>query len=142
MFESGKDYPWQKPRRCPKCGGKRLWWHSFVQRSFNNYAYKVWVKKCICIDCKSVHTMRPYTHWARFQYSKFIIISCLIGKTKSCRWQSGIKRQNQQYWYKGVRLQGLRHKNSDVITMEVLKGLFMLGIIPVNHSIQCEILRL
>jgi hypothetical protein len=142
LSEQGKDYSWHKPKRCPKCGGRRLWWHGYTLRSFHGYANKVWIKKCICADCKSVHTMRPHTHWQGFQYSKSIILGCMVGKIKMNRWQDAIRRQNQQYWFKGLILQSVRYANTNFPTTEVLKLVILTAIIPVSHSIQYANLRL
>lgn len=86
--------------------------------------------------------MRPYTHWEGFQYSKFVILCCIVGKIKVNRWRGGVARQNQQYWYKGTVLQGRRYKNTNDVTMEVLRRLLILGSIPASHSIKRENLRL
>jgi hypothetical protein len=142
LYEHGKDYPWPKPKRCPKCKGRRLWGHRFATRCFIGFLQKLWVKKYCCPDCGSVHTMRPSTHWSRFQYCVFVILWCLLNKIKHNRWRSSYSRQNQQYWFKGLIIQSSRHKNTQVPTIEVLRKLILKPVIPVSHSRNSEILRL
>ncbi len=122
LSESGKDYPWQKPQICPRCNSRRLWWHSFVHRCFSEVSKKAYVKKCICADCGSVHTLRPVTHLSRFQYSLLVITRCLLKKIRSHRWRPSVTRQNQQYWFKVLRMRLCRHRNVDSISIEDVKN--------------------
>lgn len=142
LFEQGKAYSWPKPDSCPKCKGRRLWGHGNVQRYFIGFTEALWIKRYRCPECKAVHTMRPLTHWRRFQYSAFVILRCLLGKLKHDRWQKSVARQNQQYWYRGLKFQASRYINTKIPTIEVLQRLVLTMIIPVSHSNNCEILRL
>jgi len=54
-----------------------------------------------------VHTLRPSTHWRRFLAAITLICACLRVKSERGRWQAGISRQRQQYWWRGYRLQSL-----------------------------------
>jgi len=99
LFELGKDYPWIKPQRCPQCKGRRLWGHGFVTRCFNRFSEKLWIKRYRCPDCSSVHTMRPSTHWSRFQYSISVILGYLLKKIRDDRW-----RLSMEYIRLGSRL--------------------------------------
>ncbi len=134
LFKQGKSYPWRKPKRCPVCGGRRLWWHGFVLRSFHGFVSKVWVRRCICAACKRVHTLRPHTHWARLQYSRFIILVCLVSRIRDGHWYRGILRQNQQYWYRGLMIQRGIYESGGAITLDVVKTLLMAGALPASHS--------
>lgn len=124
LSESGKDYPWKKPQSCPRCNSRRLWWHSFVQRCFSKVSKKVYLKKCICVDCSAVHTLRPITHLSRFQYSLLVITRCLLKKIRYSRWRSSVTRQNQQYWFKVLRMKLYRYRNVDSISIEDVKNYF------------------
>lgn len=121
LSESGKGYPWQKPQNCPRCNSRRLWWHSFVHRYFREVPQKVYVKKCICADCSAVHTLRPVTHRSRFQYSLLTITRCLFKKIRYSRWRPSVTRQNQQYWFKVLRIKLYQYRNVDSISIEDVK---------------------
>lgn len=142
LFKEGKNYQWQRPKECPKCKGKRLWSHGFTSRYFEGFIKALWVKKYRCPDCKSVHTCRPEGFFKKFIYSINTISSCLKSKIEDYLWSKKIAYQNQQYWYKGLRFQSSRKFNVKVSTVAFFKRLLSLNIIPVSHSIQCEILRL
>lgn len=142
LYEHGKEYPWDKPKRCPNCNGIRVWWHSYAQRSFSGFRNKLWVRKCICADCEAVHTMRPFTHWKGFQYSSFVILRSLLEKITHDRWRCCVVRQNQQYWFHGLRFQSSKHSNTKYPTEEILRKLISMSIIVASHSMDCEILRL
>ncbi|KRT62350.1 MAG: hypothetical protein XU11_C0086G0003 [Candidatus Dadabacteria bacterium CSP1-2] len=142
LFETGKEYPWSRPKRCPRCKGIRLWGHGFAGRYFQGFVQRLWVKKYLCPDCKSVHTMRPSTHWRRFQSSRFVILRSLLYKIRRNKWRRSLPRQNQQYWFSGLIFQASRQKNIKLPTVEVIGELLRGSIIPVSHSIHCECLRL
>ncbi len=142
LFNQGKAYPWRKPEGCPECKGRRLWGHGFTLRCFIGFLQKIWVKKYRCPDCRSVHTIRPDAYWKRFQYSSFVIVRCLLTKIEHGRRRKSVSRRSQQYWYKGLKRQASRHINVKTPVLKHLRRLLQRKIIPVSHSIDCEILRL
>ncbi len=89
-----------------------------------------------------MHTLRPDTHWKRFQYSGKVIIKCIANKLRTGFWHRQISRQNQQYWWRGLKIQSCRWRNIREPTMEVVRDLIGKGLIPVSHSLENEILRL
>ncbi|MEK7391033.1 MAG: hypothetical protein AAB214_00560, partial [Fibrobacterota bacterium] len=142
LAAQGKKYAWARPEMCPRCGGTRLWGHGYVMRSFAGYEKKVWVKRWRCPDCSGVHTMRPASHWSRFQYSRFVILLCMVSRVAYGKWRWSQDRQNQQYWYPGLVKQSSRHVNTPSPDVEAIRRLIALCIIPVSHSIQSEQMRL
>ena len=103
--ELGKKYPWEKPKKCPSCGGIRLWGHGYVIRYFYEYISGIWMKRWRCPDCGAVHTARPCEYTLGFQYPKKIINRSLLTKLGGNPFLSDIPRQNQQYWMKAFKFQ-------------------------------------
>lgn len=101
----GKLFPWLRPDRCPRCGGRRLWGHGYVQRYFDGVAEPLWMKRWRCPDCGAVHTCRPASHWRRFLAPIAVILASLAAKLEGFRWPSSENRQRQQYWHHGYRIQ-------------------------------------
>lgn len=100
-----KEYRWPRPRRCPRCGGTRLWGHGYVDRFFEWEVEALAMKRWRCPDCGAVHTMRAATHWRGFWAPWPLIMSSLLAKASGVAWLASISRQRQQYWWRGYRLQ-------------------------------------
>lgn len=98
--EAGKDFLWQRPRRCPWCGSSRLWGHGFVLRYFFGYACGLWMKRWRCPDCGAVHTARPHEYAPGVQHpmklQQQIIWQKLVGRP----FLPEVSRQVQQHWKK------------------------------------------
>lgn len=142
LVEEGKDFCWPKPERCPRCEGRRLWGHGYVQRYFEGWTEGIWIKRYRCPDCRAVHTCRPLEFYRGFHYSRLSILLALLNRIIHGRWVRCLTRQVQQYWWKGLRRQASRFQNVKVPDNHTLRQLLSEGIIPVTHSFQCEILRL
>jgi hypothetical protein len=41
LVELGRQYRWERPERCPKCGGVRVWGHGFVAAYFDEAGSRV-----------------------------------------------------------------------------------------------------
>jgi len=142
LVEEGKDFCWPRPERCPRCEGRRLWGHGYVQRYFEGWSEGIWVKRYRCPDCGAVHTLRPETFYKGFYYSILTILLSLLSRIIHNRWLKCLSRQVQQYWWKGLRRQASRFHNVKVPDSLTLVQLLREEIIPVSHLIQREILRL
>lgn len=142
LVEEGKNFPWPRPKRCPRCKSQRLWGHGYVLRYFEYWPHPVWLKRFRCPECRAVHTLRPERFWKGFHYSVLTILLSLLNKILENRWLRCLSRQVQQYWFKGLRFQASRHRNRPDIDIQVLRQLLNQNITPVSHSFQCEILRL
>lgn len=142
LFNSGKTFEWFRPASCPECKGVRLWGHGFAGRYFHGFSGRLWVKRYRCPDCQSVHTMRPSSHWRRFQYSRLVILRSLLYKIRRHKWIRSIPRQNQQYWFSGLIIQLSCYRNISLPSVEDLRGLVIKLIIPPSHSKQSECLRI
>jgi hypothetical protein len=142
LSELGKEYPWPRPKRCLTCKSPRVWGHGHVQRYFEGFAHPLWVRRLRCPDCRTVYTLRPDLFYRGFQYSLMTILASLLARITDCRWLSSIPRQNQQYWYRGLRLQGFRLKNVSSPDRETMEEVISLGFIPSSHSLYCAMRRL
>jgi hypothetical protein len=101
----GKEYRWPRPRRCPRCGGGRLWGHGYVDRYFDGEPEAVPMKRWRCPECAAVHTMRPGGHWRGFWASWSVILCSVAGKAAGLKWLPTVSRQRQQYWWRGYLCQ-------------------------------------
>ncbi|MEK7375761.1 MAG: hypothetical protein AABZ57_01145 [Candidatus Margulisiibacteriota bacterium] len=95
----------------------------------------MWLKRYRCVDCRAVHTLRPKTHWRRFQIALSTIIESLRTKIVDNCWLKGHPRQRQQYWFRGVKIQ-LARRNSNTIkfAFKDLRSLLSQNIIAATHS--------
>ena len=100
LHDLGREYPWEKPTRCPACRGIRLWGHGYVLRYFEPFEDLIWVKRCRCPDCGSVHTFRPHPYLQAFRYPLPVILLCLFIKAVTSTWAKELCRQIQQGWWR------------------------------------------
>lgn len=132
-----RNYPWPRPDVCPCCGGKRLWGHGYTPRYFDGHSGPIWLKRYRCVDCHSVHTLRPKDHWRRFQTTTATILESLRIKILENRWVDGVSRQRQQYWLRGFKKQlRIDHPSDGMITHKRLKILLSKHVIAVTHSLK------
>lgn len=103
-----KDFFWNKPNHCPKCGGRGLWGHGFVYRYFNEFPEALPLKRYRCPHCGAVHTMRPESFSEGFSVPIEIQYASIMGKLKNKVWEKSFSRQIQQYWYRGFQKQVAR----------------------------------
>ena len=136
LISAGKDYPWPRPGACPCCGGK-LWGHGYTPRYFEGAAQRLWLKRYRCIECHAVHTLRPKTHWRRFQATLAAIIQSLRSKITDDRWTQDFSRQRQQYWFKGFKIQLARGNPAAVKPIfKHLRSLLVHNVIAATHSLK------
>jgi hypothetical protein len=113
-----------------------------VRRYFEGFVTPLWVRRLRCPDCRTVYTLRPDLFYRGFLYSVTMILSSLMAKMVDGRWLSSIPRQNQQYWFKGLRLQAQRFETVPFPDMDTVQEIVARGFIPVSHSLDCAMLRL
>jgi hypothetical protein len=142
LMELGKKYPWPRPARCLSCRSSRLWGHGYVRRYFEGFVHPLWIRRLRCSDCRTVYTLRPDLFYRGFRYSILTILSSLASKISDLRWLPSIPRQNQQYWYRGLKFQAQRLRNVPFPDGDTVKGIILSGFIPVSHLLDCAILRL
>ena len=135
-MKAGKEYPWPRPACCPHCDGK-LWGHGYTARYFEGSSKPLWLKRYRCVNCHAVHTLRPKTHWRRFQAGVSSIFKSLRSKIVDNCWIPDFSRQRQEYWYQGFKIQLELNKSSTIsITFNRLKSLLSSNIIAATHSLR------
>lgn len=139
LREEGKRYPWPRPRRCPRCGG-RLWGHGYVPRYFED-VQALWMKRWRCPDCRAVHTARIGRFWPRFRYAAGTILKTLRTKIRNDRWRP-FSHQVQLYWWRGLQIQCSWMSNVRRPDWAQVRALLDRDRVPVTHAVQCETLRL
>ena len=84
-----------------------------------------------------MYTLRPDTHYRGFWAPWRVILVSLIGKLKHDRWIGGVRRQRQQYWWRGLRRQLLQQgRRQGCATVSDLKALVAQLIIVSTHSVK------
>jgi hypothetical protein len=104
LHKLGKKYLWPKPERCPVCGSFQLWGHGYASRYFEQYVEPLWVKRFRCPGCFAIHTCRPAGFLQGIRHSACGVYECLLSKIRNNRWLRAVARQNQQYWYRMLRI--------------------------------------
>jgi hypothetical protein len=137
LIKEGKGYDWPRPKRCPnpECRSARVWGHGYVLRYFDGISRGVWLKRCRCPDCGSVHTCRPKGFYKGFQYAVKTILRSLLTRIYRGKWMKGISHQLQHYWFRGFRIQASRLRNKNPPGYAELRGLIMRDIIPATHGV-------
>jgi len=136
LILAGKNYPWPRLDVCPYCGGNHLWGHGYTPRYFDGYPGLIWLKRYRCVDCHCVHTLRPKTHWRRFQAAISTIVKGLRFKIDQHCWLSEFSRQRQQYWMQGFKTQDkVIHPADGRNAYQRLKDLLTRNVIATTHSL-------
>lgn len=103
IFVLGKDYPWERPAQCPRCGHYRLWGHGFVLRCFRGFSTSLFLKCYRCSSCCCVLTLRPDSHFPRIRTSRALIRDHLAHREEYCHWpRSDLLRSNLRYWWNNL----------------------------------------
>ena len=134
----GRDYPWQRPAVCPRCGGVRVWGHGFVGAYFDEAGGEmVMVKRYRCPECRVVIRLRPTGYFRRIQASIAAVRACVAHRLGEGRWPPGSNSERQRHWLRGLRRQVLAHLGMDYgeRLMEGFEELVGRGICAVSRSV-------
>jgi hypothetical protein len=82
-----------------------VWSHGFVERIFDGFNVTLSLKCYRCPLCGCVITLRPDTHFPRFQASKDKIRSFLSERLKTGRWPPGQSHSRQRHWLRNLKKQ-------------------------------------
>jgi hypothetical protein len=114
-----------------------VWSHGFVERFFDGFNITLLLKCYRCPLCGCVITLRPDTHFTRFQASKDKIRLFLFERLKTGRWPPGSSHSRHRRW-----LQNLRKQTKALLSDKWAKGLLAafdylvsIGHTPVSSSI-------
>ena len=136
IFELGRRFPWVKPDRCPRCGG-RIWSHGFTTRYFDECAHPLFVRRYRCRDCRLLLTARPAGYLSRFQASIADIRENLAHRFHHHRWKQSGANSRRRHWLKGLLRKIHCHLGSNWTgnPMDAFGQLLAQGICPVCRSI-------
>ena len=137
LFEKERNYPWQKPDKCPCCNSHRLWGHGFADALFDGYQRPLLLKLYRCPDCGCVIRLRPAGYFKRFQAPVETIRSSIACKSTTNRWLSGISRSRQLHWFNAL-CKRIKVYLTDTWRQGVVVGfdyLLQLGQTPVSRCI-------
>lgn len=93
-----KEFPWQRPSKCSRCGESSLWGHGFVHRYFNKVPEAVFLKRWRCPSCNLIITCRPATYWRYFRESIKGVYDALLARVQGARWPPDVPRQRGGHW--------------------------------------------
>lgn len=96
LAKEGKAYKWQRPPPC-NCG-HAFWGHGYVERYFDDYNQKFWLKKYRCPNCKAIITLFPSGYLKYFRYSLTLIYQALSFRLSSYQWPLNTTRQRGGHW--------------------------------------------
>jgi len=138
IFEQGRDFAWQCPPCCPQCNHHKVWSHGFVQRHFDGFDTFLLIKCYRCPLCGCILTLRPDTHFSRFQAAKATIRSSIKERVKTGRWPpADLSLSRQRHW-----MQNLKRKIKALLSDTWDRGIFAaydhlisIGQTPVSSSI-------
>jgi hypothetical protein len=97
LAERGKKFNWKKPSSCPICG-MPVWGHGYRFCFFEGFTSALPLKRYRCSGCNIVITIRPSSHWSRFQIAISRIISTIRYRLKNFRWPPDTIRQRAGHW--------------------------------------------
>ena len=137
LFCLGRQYPFPKPERCPRCGGPRLWGHGYVEAFFDGFSQALFLKRYRCPDCGCVIRLRPSGYFRRFQSSIASIRSSINHKVQSGHWLNGLSRTRQCHWLRSL-CKRIKVYLTDTWDLGIVAGfddLLKKGQIPVSRAI-------
>ena len=103
IFEQGRDYKWERPAKCPRCDHYKVWSNGFIQRFFDGFHPCLLLKAYRCPNCGCVISLRPDSHFSRFQASRETIRTCLYSRLHDGTWPQCISLSRQRHWLNNLR---------------------------------------
>jgi hypothetical protein len=134
----GRNYRWQRPERCPRCAGVRVWGHGFVVAYFDTAgAQCVFLKRYRCPECRVVIRVRPLGYWKRIQASVEAVRQCVIERIGTGRWPPGSNPARQRHWLRALKRQVVAHLGMSFAQRleEGFEELLRRGICAVSRSV-------
>ena len=99
LLEVGRQYPWQRPERCPKCQGLRVWGHGYVEAYFDEVGNAcVLLKRYRCPECGVVIRVRPSGYCRRIQATVAAVRQWVLHRLEKGRWPPGSTPARQRHW--------------------------------------------
>ena len=137
IFEQARDFIWERPPCCPRCDHYKVWSHGFVERNFDGFNITLLLKCYRCPLCGCVITLRPATHFPRFQASQDTIRSLLSKRLKTGRWPQALSHSRHRHWLLNLKRQTKAFLSDtwDKGLLAAFDCLASMGRIPVSTSI-------
>jgi hypothetical protein len=106
LVELGRKYQWQRPERCPKCQGVRVWGHGYVTAYFDEAGSQgVFLKRYRCGECRVVIRLRPSGYWRRIQAAVAAVHQCVLHRLEKGRWPPGCNAARGRHWLRALKRQ-------------------------------------
>jgi hypothetical protein len=110
LVELGRQYRWERPERCPKCQGVRVWGHGYVEAYFDEAgSQSVFLKRYRCPECGVVIRLRPVGYWRRIQATIARVGRCVVDRLEKGRWPPGSNSARGRQWLRGLKRQVRTH---------------------------------
>lgn len=110
LVEVGRQYRWERPERCPKCRGVRVWGHGYVAAYFDEAgSQSVYLKRYRCPECRVVIRLRPSGYWRRIQATVATVRQCVLDRLEKGRWPPGSNPARQRHWLRALKRQVRTH---------------------------------
>ena len=137
IFDKGKEFPWERPSKCPKCDYNKVWGHGFVSKLFDGFTELLWLKRWRCPVCRCIITMRPKSHFPRFQASQKDIQDTLEHRLTHGKWPPDLSPPRMRYWLSNLKRQARAHLPQSMKSglMTAYQRLIDLDKIPVSCAI-------
>jgi len=137
IFDQGRKFSWGRPSKCPKCCSFKVWGHGFVPALFDGFDAPLFLKRYRCPDCGCIITMRPESHFSRFQSSRATIRSALEHRIIHKRWPSGLTSARMRHWLTNLKRQARAYLPQywKMELMDSYDHLLGMGKVPVARSI-------
>ena len=135
IFQMGREYPWERPDKCPCCGNWKVWGHGFVSAFFHGFCSAIWLKRYRCPSCGCIIRMRPASHFTRFQSSRHTIRSNLLHRINTGRWPKDSCKPRQRHWLKNLKRQMMAWLDWKADLIQAFDLLINQGRIPVTSAI-------
>ena len=137
ILKRGRDYPWPRPKLCPRCRMGGVWGHGFVLAYFDGLVEGLWLRRYRCPGCRCVVRVRPEGFLSRFQAPIESIRLSLSQRLEKGRWPPFISRSRQGHWMRALRRKAEAYlgKNWAGGWMAAFDHLLWQGRNPVSRSI-------
>jgi len=137
LFKKGRDYPWPKPDRCPRCNSCKVWGHGYSSGLFDGFNQPLSLRRYRCPDCRCIIKCRPKGYFKRFQAPIKTIRDSISSKERAGRWLKGISRTRQAHWFRALTRR-MAAFWGHTFRQDIINGfdcLQALGQVPVSRAI-------
>ena len=135
IYCQGKNFKWQRPECCPRCGSVRVWGHGFVAAFFDGFDQCVYLRRYRCPDCGCVIRMKPQGYFNRFRARIDTIRTCICHRLTAGRWIGKMSRSRQRHWLCALKKKAVAFLGFDYSLIEAFDRLMSMGHIPVSRTL-------